>query len=133
VDGFKEDMGLFGQKKEIGAALKLERTENVEVEDGFLLLYLVYTVVLGEKKWKTNKKRTPLYFLFSICSLFGSVTAMSWVIAMPTVVLEKDQFWTVKSVCPRATIVFILSPLKVFGVNLQPSLEYMSIYSEGDE
>lgn len=58
---------------------------------------------------------------------------MSWAIAVPTVVLEEVQVWTVS---PRGTIVLIvlsLSPLKTFGVQVQPSWEYMSAFHDGDE
>lgn len=63
-------MGLSGQKKEIGAELKSERTEDVEVEDGFLLFYCIYWCAGGKKK------RTPIYSLHSICHLFRPVTAL---------------------------------------------------------
>lgn len=58
---------------------------------------------------------------------------MFWVIAVPIIVLEEVQFWTVKSVSLRATIVLILSPLKTFGVNVQARLEHMSMCNDGDE
>ena len=58
---------------------------------------------------------------------------MSWVIAVPIVVLEEVLFWTVKPVSPRATIVLILSPLKTFGVHVHPRLKYMSVFHDGDE
>lgn len=52
MDGFKEETGLSEQKKERVQNL-VERTEDVQVEDVFLLLYHIYRYA-GERN-----KRTP--------------------------------------------------------------------------
>lgn len=59
MDDFKEEVGLLGQKKGMGAKLNTERTEDVVVEDGVLLLYHTY--------WCAGGKNGHL---FKLCSLY---------------------------------------------------------------